>query len=62
MSKVFTAKQNPLDKNKVCIYEKKVSKEDLMFMVDKRDYEDDREFNEAVEFIVESLNKNVNND
>lgn len=57
---VFTSKPNPLNDNLVCIYEKRVSNEPrLLFMLDKANYDNDRDFNESIEFIIESLNKNL---
>jgi len=57
--KQFTKEENPLDKNFICIYEQRATKKHLFFQVDKRNFENDKEFNDAVGFILDSLNKNI---
>tara|TARA_R110002020_G_scaffold218594_5_gene426510 strand:+ start:1952 stop:2167 length:216 start_codon:yes stop_codon:yes gene_type:complete len=64
---IFTKEVNPLNKNSICIFEnggwhkvkRKVIRKRLLFQVDKNNFVDDLEFNCAVKFIVEALNKNI---
>ena len=64
---IFTKEINPLNENSICIFENfgwhkvkgKIVRKRLLFQVDKNNFVDDLEFNCAVKFIVEALNKNI---
>ena len=55
----FFSEENPLDKNFVCVFEQRRLGRVLLFQVDKRNFETDDEFRNSVDFIVNSLNKNL---
>lgn len=55
----FTKEQNPLDENCICIFEQRAVRKHLLFQVDKRNFESDNEFKNVVDFILNSLNKNL---
>ena len=57
--RTFIKEKNPVLKNCICIYEQRGNKKNLLFQVDKRNFESDNEFQNAVDFILDSLKKNL---
>lgn len=55
----FTKEVNPLNGNCICIFEQRAVRKHLLFQVDKANFESDNEFLNAVDFIIDSLNKNL---
>lgn len=56
----FSTSINPFDTNKTCFHEHREGlKPKLIFMVDKASFETDEEHKNTIDFILNSLNKNI---
>jgi hypothetical protein len=56
---IFFALPNPIYENETVIYERAANKSFYRFTVHKANFDDDHDFNNFIEYLVDSLNKNL---